>query len=193
MLAIFNIDNDDCDSSILNGGATCQIIISPKASSDGAYSASLELSDGNLSVTASLDGTGSNFLVHGLVYAWGNDGDGQLGNGSISGDKTSPVPIAHPNDDDGNGTPAPLEFTTITAGYEDSCAITSAGTAYCWGANNYNRLGTGNGNDRNRPTAVNTSNVSNFSSISAQIQHSCGLSSSGAGLLLGAQLLRTNW
>jgi alpha-tubulin suppressor-like RCC1 family protein len=64
-----------------------------------------------------------------LVYCWGNNILGQLG------DATS----------NGRATPAPISttehFTAIAAGFQHACAIATTGTTYCWGLNSSGQLG----------------------------------------------------
>jgi len=68
----------------------------------------------------------------GAAYCWGYNDVGQLGIGT-SGDSTN-VPVA---------VTGGLTFTAIQAGSEHTCALTSAGTVYCWGDDYYGQLGHG--------------------------------------------------
>ena len=86
------------------------------------------------------------FTSGGAVYAWGNNGFGQLGNGStiIS---FSPVQVQL--------TVAPVSYllnvTSVAAGGSHSLALQS-GTVWAWGDNTYGQLG--DASYTNRPTAV---------------------------------------
>jgi alpha-tubulin suppressor-like RCC1 family protein len=64
----------------------------------------------------------------------------QLGDGT-STNRLTPVAIG--------GT---LRFTNIDLGRFHSCALTSAGAVYCWGANTYGQLGDGTTTSRPTPT-----------------------------------------
>ena len=81
----------------------------------------------------------------GSGYCWGNNGFGQLGNGSTS-NSTAPVRIA-----------GGLSFSSVSSGSLQgfACGLTSAGAAYCWGYNDYGQLGRGNLTNSSSPVAVN--------------------------------------
>jgi Bacterial Ig-like domain (group 2)/Regulator of chromosome condensation (RCC1) repeat len=88
-------------------------------------------------------------LVVDKAYCWGTNGNGQLGVGDSTG-RNVPTPVA------GN-----LSFAQLSVGEYHTCGLTTAGDAYCWGANatvsGYNSLGAlGVGDTLNRyaPTAV---------------------------------------
>jgi alpha-tubulin suppressor-like RCC1 family protein len=68
----------------------------------------------------------------GAVLCWGDNGAGELGNGSTT---SSPVPVSVQGLSSG-------VIAVSTAGAQ-ACAITSAGAARCWGANQYGQLGNG--------------------------------------------------
>ncbi|MEO7503533.1 MAG: Ig-like domain-containing protein, partial [Gemmatimonadaceae bacterium] len=68
----------------------------------------------------------------GQLYCWGANASGQLGRGNqISSPSAGLV--------SGNG----MSFSRVTAGGAHSCAITSVGSAYCWGGNGNGQLGIG--------------------------------------------------
>jgi alpha-tubulin suppressor-like RCC1 family protein len=66
----------------------------------------------------------------GAVMCWGNDGNGQLGDGTIL---ESHVPVAVK----GLGASA----SAITAGGDHTCAVTAVGALLCWGNNGSGELG----------------------------------------------------
>jgi alpha-tubulin suppressor-like RCC1 family protein len=80
----------------------------------------------------------------GLVYCWGLNDDGQLGNNSTA---NSSVPVAVAT----AGTPmAGRTIVAVSAGSGDypnnsgsACALDSAGLVYCWGLNTLGQLGNG--------------------------------------------------
>jgi alpha-tubulin suppressor-like RCC1 family protein len=82
----------------------------------------------------------------GVPYCWGRNFDGQLGNNSTV---NSPTPAAVVLPDGVTG------FVRIAAGDEHTCALTSAGAAYCWGFNNFGQLGDNTQTDHLTPQAVN--------------------------------------
>lgn len=62
---------------------------------------------------------------------------------------------------------------TITAGRRHSCALSTAGDAYCWGDNGVGQLGDGTTTDRLVPTAV--SGGLSLVEVSASSTHTCGV------------------
>lgn len=111
----------------------------------------------------------------GRVYCWGSDINGNLGAGTNTPDCAQigghcslvPVPVT--------GTE---RFVSLTAGEFHTCALTSAGTAYCWGANYYGQLGIGTlGGEARTPTPV--AGGLTFTSIRAGRMHTCGTVTSG--------------
>jgi alpha-tubulin suppressor-like RCC1 family protein len=69
-----------------------------------------------------------------------------------------------------------LTFEEISAGASHTCALTSAGEAWCWGENKNGQLGDGSRNNRDHPVAV--GGGLSFTSISAGDGMTCGLSRS---------------
>jgi alpha-tubulin suppressor-like RCC1 family protein len=67
---------------------------------------------------------------------------------------------------------AVFEAASVTAGRWHTCALTSEGTAYCWGAGGL--LGTGDSEDRPVPTRVQTE--ARFASIDTHWTHTCAVS-----------------
>ncbi len=80
----------------------------------------------------------------GNLYAWGDNGYGELGNGTTTS-STTPVEVH---------MPAGIQATQIAAGLLDSLAIGSDGKVYAWGDNGYNELGDGNSTDSSVPVKV---------------------------------------
>src|ERR1019366_4402239 len=92
-------------------------------------------------------------IESGKAYCWGDNGSGQLGNGSTVG---SSVPVAV----DTSGVLAGQVLTQITAGGAYTCALDAAGAAYCWGDNRSGQLGDGGTvSNSSVPVAVDTSGV----------------------------------
>lgn len=79
----------------------------------------------------------------GTAFCWGDNTRGQLGIAKWNGGQFTPAAVA------GN-----LAFTTIAAGSSHTCAISTAGLAYCWGDNNQGELGNGGQIPTNQPVAV---------------------------------------
>jgi alpha-tubulin suppressor-like RCC1 family protein len=67
----------------------------------------------------------------GAAYCWGDNTDGQLGDGTTTGSST-PVSVS-----------GGLTFAQVSAGGDHSCGVTTGGAAYCWGRSLYGELGNG--------------------------------------------------
>lgn len=82
----------------------------------------------------------------GVVYCWGGNNNGQLGDGSTT-NRSSPVVVQ------GLPTASQVAAGSFSGGVH-TCAVTTLGYAYCWGANGYNQLGDGSGTQRSFPVQV---------------------------------------
>ena len=81
------------------------------------------------------------------VYCWGDNGNGQLGNGSTT---QSNVPVAVST----TGALAGKTIKRIATGSDHACAVTTDDQVYCWGRNSNGELGNGSTADSNVPVAV---------------------------------------
>src|ERR1035438_6194660 len=118
--------------------------------------------------TCALDSTGT-------AYCWGLNAYGQLGDGSTT---SSNVPVAV----DISGVLAGQTLTQITVGVVNTCALDSAGDAYCWGWNAFGQLGDGTTTSSSVPVAVQTSGVlagKALTQITAGGYDACALDSAG--------------
>jgi alpha-tubulin suppressor-like RCC1 family protein len=124
----------------------------------------------------------------GAAYCWGVNGAGQLGNGTI--DQTPPwLP---------NGTPTPvavvggLTFSSLGAGTNHTCGVTTAGAAWCWGSNVYGQLGDGTTMEWTWPygtgTPVAVTGGHTFTAVSAGDYHSCGVTSANEAYCWGSSV-----
>jgi alpha-tubulin suppressor-like RCC1 family protein len=94
--------------------------------------------------------------VDGMVWAWGNNSSGRLGDGTTT-DRHSPVPIPDIVDTTGMLVGALINVKAIAAGGSHSMALNAAGEVYAWGDNNRGQLGNNNTpNGSLSPTAVAT-------------------------------------
>ena len=104
----------------------------------------------------------------GIVYSWGANDHGQLGNGSLDANtpQTSPMPVKGA---DGQ----PFKAVQISAGYADSAAISPDGRVYTWGSEN-NSAGAYSTSKR-APTLAKDPNGSGQGLHAAQVSLSWGL------------------
>jgi alpha-tubulin suppressor-like RCC1 family protein len=117
----------------------------------------------------------------GAAYCWGYNPLGELGNGSTA---NSSLPVAV----DTSGVLAGKTLTQITAGDSHTCALDTAGAAYCWGYNYYGELGDGSSADSSVPVAVDTSGVlagKTLTQITAGDLHTCALNRTGEAYCWG--------
>src|SRR5207249_4163749 len=103
-------------------------------------------------------------LGNGEAMCWGDNTNGQLGNGNTA----SLVPVS---------TAGIFSGTEIAAGTDTDygCALLSNGTAKCWGYNANGQLGDGTTTTRN--TTVVVSGLANATHIAAYAVHSCAVMS----------------
>ena len=126
----------------------------------------------------------------GAAYCRGQNQWGQLGYGlgaSVPGGPSGAATVA---------VVGGLAFTAISTGHSHTCALTTGGTAYCWGANYAGQLGTANTLGPCNPEDLSTASCSHtpvavsggltFAQISAGWEHTCGLTPGGAAYCWGS-------
>jgi alpha-tubulin suppressor-like RCC1 family protein len=105
----------------------------------------------------------------GAVKCWGYNGDGELGNGTITVMSFVPVSVV------GLGS----RVARVSAGQSHSCAVTTAGAIKCWGSNFVGELGNGTTTRSAVPVGV-VGLGSGVVAVSAGGSHSCAVTSAGA-------------
>ena len=103
----------------------------------------------------------------GAVFCWGDNGTGQLGDGSTT-DRLVPVPV----------TGLSAGVIAITANGLHSCALTTMGEVQCWDDNYHGKLGDGSTIDRLTPVTV--AGLGGVSGLSAGPNHTCAVISDGS-------------
>ena len=89
----------------------------------------------------------------GNAYAWGSNGDGQLGNGTRSS-RSAPVRVKTPDRKTYPDLPEDFTYLQVSAGGQHSLAVGSDGNAYAWGFNGYGQLGDGTTGTLTTPVIV---------------------------------------
>ena len=107
------------------------------------------------------------------VKCWGNNGSGKVGNGSTTGNVTTPY------------TTISGDVIQLSATENHACALLSGGVVKCWGWNGYGQLGDGTTTTLATPTAV-AGLPSGVAQISAGYDHTCARTSLGAVWCWGA-------
>jgi alpha-tubulin suppressor-like RCC1 family protein len=118
----------------------------------------------------------------GIAHCWGSNSRGQLGDGTTT---SHPAPVA---------VTGGLTFQLIEAGgfgIGHTCALTSDGSAYCWGDNERGQLGIGTGGFgeedlTSHPAPAPVLGDLTFTALSAGLgRHTCGLTGAGAAYCWG--------
>jgi len=105
---------------------------------------------------------------NGLIWAWGANIDGRLGDNSTT-NRLTPVSVA-----------GQLKtFCHISAGTSHSLAIDKNGRAWAWASNVDGRLGDGSTTDRLTPVSVAGTVIKTFCHISAGTSHSLAIDKNG--------------
>lgn len=113
--------------------------------------------------------------IDGTAYCWGNGEKFQLGHG-LSDFTNTPVQVDAPG----------ITFSSISSGNTHTCALTTAGDAYCWGSNSSGELGLGVTSDNEQaPAKVVAPAGMAFVSISAGNRYTCGITTAGAAYCWG--------
>ncbi len=124
-------------------------------------------------VTAIIAGTGYSCALHedGTIDCFGNNSDGQLGNGSFFG----------------SGLPGQVsdivDVTAISAGGFHVCALHANGTVSCWGGNSRGEIGNGESGDGWEDYSADVAwparvpSIDNAIAVSAGSRHTCVLHS----------------
>ncbi|MFZ0599416.1 MAG: T9SS type A sorting domain-containing protein [Flavobacterium sp.] len=110
--------------------------------------------------------TSSAIKKDGTLWTWGNNQQGQLGNGDVDNDVTIPTQI---------GTDT--NWKQIASGDFNSSAIKTDGTLWGWGINDYGELGDGTFIEKHIPTKIGSD--ANWQSIYVGGAHSGGLKTDG--------------
>jgi alpha-tubulin suppressor-like RCC1 family protein len=108
----------------------------------------------------------------GGVLCWGNNGYGQLGDGTTAG-RFTPTAVS--------GLSSGV--ASVVAGDRHTCAVTQDGVV-CWGYNANGQLGDGTTTNRSTPTAVTGLSIG-VAAVSAGWYHTCALTSSGGVVCWG--------
>jgi alpha-tubulin suppressor-like RCC1 family protein len=99
------------------------------------------------------------------LWCWGANFHGQLGTGSTTGNDV-PQQVT---------SPAADGWASVSAGGQDTCALRSDGTLWCWGASINGALGLGTTTDQNLPQQVTAPATTGWASVSVGGGHTCAI------------------
>ena len=111
----------------------------------------------------------------GRSYCWGSSSYGRLGDGTQV-QRAAPTGLA---------LDSTLRVASISAGDDHSCAVTTDGSAYCWGRNDFGQLGNGTTISTPTPARVAPGLNLRFAAIAAGYGFTCGVATDGQGLCWG--------
>jgi len=119
-------------------------------------------------------------LSTGVVQCWGENIEGQLGNGKSGSGSFYSTPANVKID----GVNDLTNVASVVAGATSTCAQLRDGTVKCWGDNSYNQLGNGNSNSSTIPVPVVTSAtppspLSQITKMALQDSHVCAIQTGG--------------
>jgi alpha-tubulin suppressor-like RCC1 family protein len=121
---------------------------------------------GGITNWSQLSGGGNHSLgltADGVLYAWGRNNAGQLGNNSTT-DVSSPVTVV------GGIT----NWSNMSGGLSHSLASTTSGIAYAWGSGFNGRLGDGTTVSKSSPITI-LGSIATWTSVEAGTSHSLGI------------------
>jgi alpha-tubulin suppressor-like RCC1 family protein len=165
-------------SAAISSGHTCGLTTDYRLYCWG-YNAQGQLGDGTtvprLSPVAvaggykfrSVDGGSSHTCAVGYsdnrAYCWGNNGSGQLGNGTTGGRL---VPTA---------TSGTIRFRQVSTGVDHTCGVSTENRAFCWGGNGEGQIGDSS-NATQRLTPVRVATTRRFRQLDSGRYHACAVS-----------------
>ena len=111
------------------------------------------------------------------AYCWGNNFDGQLGNGTAIGSKV-PVQVVG----------GPTNWAEVSVGLYHTCGIGADDSAYCWGSNSRGALGDGTADDSTVPVHVlpGANSSGTWQSIITGSYFTCGIGGDDSAYCWGA-------
>ena len=109
----------------------------------------------------------------GELWCWGDNGHGQVGDGSSDVEKPTPVRIS-----------ASETWVDVAGGNYHTCAVTTGGAVWCWGANNRGQLGRAPGPDEHSPVPFVSARF--YLRVAAGESHTCLVAAPAVMLCFGS-------
>jgi alpha-tubulin suppressor-like RCC1 family protein len=113
----------------------------------------------------------------GRLFCWGLDNHGQLGDGPLSENRSTPSQVAG----------ARTDWTTVSAGWAFTCGRRQGGRLSCWGTDAYGQLGRPDTNtDRYTPREVVGARTDWTGPVAAGFAHTCARRTNGSEYCWGS-------
>jgi len=109
------------------------------------------------------------------LWCWGDNSDGQVGQGDAGNSYRAPRQVAHPDS---------AGWRAVGTGAIHSCAIDDDERLFCWGDNQQGKLGLGDDGDRTTPARV--GGDGGWREVYGGWNHTCGLRADGGLWCWGA-------
>lgn len=116
---------------------------------------------------------GCGLLPTGAAVCWGHNSYGELGVGTYDAGSASPLPVAGGH-----------VFESVSAGNAQSCGVTTAHQAMCWGYDNWGSLGSGSPG-RSSPTPSGVVGGLSWRAVSTSGLTTCGVTLDGTAYCWG--------
>jgi alpha-tubulin suppressor-like RCC1 family protein len=156
------------------GNGTTNSIPNPNPTQVSNLTDVIDVSGGGLhSLAIKSDGTDDGTANDGTVWTWGNDFQGQLGDGGTNTNKNTPVQVSGLTD-----------VVAVAGGGSHSLAVKSGGTVWTWGSNNRGQLGydpdpATTDTLENSPTPSQVSGLTDVVAVAGGNSHSLAVKSDG--------------
>jgi alpha-tubulin suppressor-like RCC1 family protein len=102
----------------------------------------------------------------GKLYCWGNNEEGEVGDGSPSGPVYAPLRIG-----------SFADWAQASAGGNHTCGVRKNGKLYCWGYDNFGQIGDGASTGATSPRRIGS--FEDWANVSASYRHTCGVRKNG--------------
>ncbi|XP_061107084.1 probable E3 ubiquitin-protein ligase HERC3 isoform X1 [Conger conger] len=113
----------------------------------------------------------------GQLFTWGKNSNGQLGQGEVGPSSQTPKRLF---------SLSGIPLAMITAGGDQSFALSVSGAVFAWGKNSAGQLGVGDKEDRHVPTTVKSLNLKRTVFISCGDEHTAILTKGGLVFTFGS-------
>lgn len=115
------------------------------------------------------NGTMCGIASDGTAWCWGSNDWGKLGDGTLVASSSIPVAVQ-----------AGASFAGVTPGIGFTCAVTTSGGLWCWGANNFGQMATGTPDTiRHQPASISLPGSPQMQQVALNSTSACALDSGG--------------